>query len=103
MPTVQQAGISINILDAAVLLGLADDVSPALEFDIRYTEEIEIVIYSVQATVIATVFKGIRQPGHHKFVWNGRDDKGRPMPSGDYIGEIRIGNSRYKRKMIQIP
>lgn len=96
-------GWSFDRYEIAVMLGLAEDVSPIMTFDLQYTEEIEVVVYSLQASVIATVFKGIRQPGSHKFVWNGRDDKGRPVSTGDYIGEIRIGKSRFIRKRITIP
>jgi hypothetical protein len=102
-PSVIGGGFSVSLQDIGSFLGLIEDVSPVMEFDLQYTEEIEIVIYSVQAVVIATVYKGVRQPGHHRFVWNGRDNYGRPMPSGDYIGEVRIGNSRYIRKKITLP
>jgi hypothetical protein len=97
------SGLSFDAREVAVFLGLAEDVSPILTFDLKYSEEVEIVIYSIQASVIATIFKGIRQAGSHKFVWNGRDDKGRPVESGDYIGEIRVGNTRFVRKRITIP
>lgn len=103
VPNRISSGYSISPQELGVFLGLLEDVSPVIKFDLNYTEEVEIVIYSVQATVIATVFKGILPAGNHKFVWNLRDDKGRPMPQGDYIAEVRIGNSRFIRKRIQIP
>ncbi|MFC2129939.1 FlgD immunoglobulin-like domain containing protein [Bacteroidota bacterium] len=103
MPNLQRDGISISLQDIGILLGVLEDVSPVIKFDLNYTEEVEIVIYSVQAVVVATVFKGLCQSGHNKYVWNGRDDKGRPMPPGDYIGEVRIGKIRFERKRITLP
>ena len=103
MPISVGGGISMNLQDIGVFLGLLEDVSPEMDFELKYMEEIEVVIYSVQAVVIATIYKGVKPPGTYRFVWNGRDDKGRPMPPGDYIGEVRIGNSRYIRKHIHLP
>lgn len=93
----------VSIQSVLQAIGLAEDLSPNLSFNLDYADEVEIVIYSVQAKVIATVFKGSRHPGHHKFKWNGRNDEGRLQPSGDYIAEIRIGTLRFIRKRIYIP
>jgi len=103
MPNRITSGLSANLSDIGIILGIVEDVSPVIKFELKYTEEVEIVVYSIQAKVISTIYKGVLQAGSHKYVWNGRDDNGRPMPSGDYIGEVRIGNSRFIRKHIQIP
>ncbi|MFH1052520.1 MAG: FlgD immunoglobulin-like domain containing protein [bacterium] len=102
MPNRINSGFSISPQELGVFLGILEDVSPVISFELDYTEEIEVVVYSIQAVVVATLFKGIRHPGKQTFVWNGRDDKGRPLPSGDYIGEVRIGNNRFIRKRIQL-
>ncbi|MCK5742050.1 MAG: hypothetical protein KAH48_07525, partial [Chlorobi bacterium] len=93
----------VSIQTVLQAIGLAEDLSPNLAFDLDYADEVEIVIYSVQAKVIATVFKGKRPAGRHKFRWNVRNDDGRLQPSGDYIAEIRIGKTRFVRKRIYIP
>lgn len=103
MPNRITSGFSISPQQIGVFLGLLEDVSPEITFTLDYPEEVEIVIYSVQAIVVATIFQGILRPGNHKYVWNLRDDKGRPMPTGDYIAEVRIGNTKFIRKRIQIP
>lgn len=103
LPNRINSGFSISPQQIGIFLGILEDVSPEIKFDLDYTEEVEIVIYSLQATVVANIFKGIRNPGTHKFIWNLRDDRGRPMPSGDYIAEVRIGKSKFYRKRINIP
>ncbi len=103
VPILMNKGLSINLQDIGRFFGLTEDVSPVLNFKTERTEEVEIVIYSIQAVAIARIYKGILFPGAHTITWNGRDDKGRPMPSGDYIGEIRIGTVRYYRKRITLP
>lgn len=97
------SGLKVPLSTIGQFLGLVEDLSPNLEYKIDYATEVEVVIYSVQAVVIATIFKGQQLPGSYRFTWNFRDDKGRKMPSGDYIGEIRIGSERYVRKRIYIP
>lgn len=86
----------------ASFLGLSEDVSPVIKFQVNITADVEVVVYSVQAVAVATLFKGVKMPGAYTYNWNGRDDKGRRMPAGDYIAEIRIGTERFIRKRIVI-
>ncbi|MBR3090812.1 MAG: hypothetical protein IKH10_02320, partial [Bacteroidetes bacterium] len=85
-----------------VLLGIIEDTSPEIKYSLGMIADVEIVIYSVQAKVIATIFKGTQRPGSYKITWNQRDDKGKKMPYGDYIAEVRIGTDRFVRKRIVI-
>ncbi|MER3329064.1 MAG: FlgD immunoglobulin-like domain containing protein, partial [Candidatus Kapaibacterium sp.] len=65
-----------------------------------YTE-VEVVIYSIQAVVVATIFKGHLPPGSYQRTWTGRDENGRKLPPGDYIGEVRIkGENSYRKQII---
>ncbi len=102
MNTYSPYGLKIPLSSIGKLIGLVQDVSPKMSFEIDYNAEVEIVVYSVQASVIATIFKGAKKPGYHTYTWNGRNDQGKKMPPGDYIGEIRIGNRKYIRKRIVI-
>ncbi|MCE5305171.1 MAG: FlgD immunoglobulin-like domain containing protein [Chloroherpetonaceae bacterium] len=96
-------GLKVPLNDIAQLLGLAEDVSPVIVYSLDGPLDVEIVIYSIQAKVIATLYSGRQAAGSYKITWNLRDDMGRRMPSGDYIAEVRIGNSKYVRKRIVIP
>jgi len=97
------SGMRVSLSAIGQFLGLVEDVSPNLEYKMDYSTDVEVVVYSMQASVIATLFKGLQTPGSYKFTWNARDDKGRKVASGDYIGEIRIGKEKYIRKRIYIP
>lgn len=87
----------------AQFLGLSEDVSPVLTYTLDHPAEVEIVIYSIQAKVAAVLYRGIQSEGTHSITWNFRNDSGKRMPKGDYIGEIRIGKDRFIRKRIVIP
>lgn len=84
------------------LLGIVEDLSPEIKYNLSVTADVDIVIYSVQAIIVAKIFSGTQKPGEYKITWNGRDDQGKKMPSGDYVAEVRIGNDRFVRKRIVI-
>jgi len=102
MNTLPRYGLKIPMSLIGSLLGLTEDVGPNIKYSIEYSDEIEVVVYSIQAKVINTLFKGKQNPGNYNLYWGGRDDNGKLMPQGDYIAEVRIGNNKYIRKRIQI-
>jgi hypothetical protein len=96
-------GLNIPLSSIGSLLGLVEDVSPNMKFSLDYYDDVEIVVYSLQAVAVATVYKGRLAPGTYKFTWNLRNDNGLKMPTGDYVAEIKIGIYKYIRKWIKIP
>lgn len=92
----------ISIGAVKKLLGLVEDLSPNIYYELLRTEDIEIVVYSVNATVIATLYQGTQAAGKYRLKWNLKDDFGRAMPAGEYIAEVRIGKYKIVRKRIQI-
>ncbi len=102
MRTYTPFGVKVDFETIGKFLGLIEDVSPVIKYNLSITADVEVVIYSIQATVVATLFKGVQSPGNYTINWNGRDEQGRLMPAGDYIAEVRIGVDRYVRKRIVI-
>ena len=96
-------GFKVSMQAVGQFLGLVEDVSPEIDYYLATMEEVEIVIYSAQAVVVQTIIKTTQAPGSYKYTWNGRDDKGKKMASGDYVAEVRIGNKKFIRKRIFIP
>jgi len=94
--------LNFNIRDIGLLLGLVEDTSPKITYTLKYTCEVEIVIYSISAKVIATIFAGTQKQGSYTTYWNGKDEYGKQMPPGDYIAEVRIGSERFVMKRIVI-
>jgi len=39
------------------------------------------------------------EPGHHKIVWDGRDEHGVTVSSGIYLCRLRTGEGTYMKKM----
>lgn len=96
-------GLKVPLSDIGAILGITEDVSPVINYKLDYAVEVEIVVYSLNAAVIATLFEGVQPAGNYTITWNGRDDKGRKVPSGDYVAEVRIGKQKFIRKRILIP
>ncbi len=48
-------------------------------------------IYDVNGRLVRTLVSGVREPGPHTAVWNGRDDLGRGVASGNYYARIEMG------------
>ena len=49
---------------------------------------------------IRTLVEGMRVAGPHQVVWDGRDDDGRSVATGNYFALIRAGEEREIRKMV---
>jgi|GEM_PF-207075 hypothetical protein len=102
MKTIPQFGMTVSLSTIGKLLGMEEDVSPVIKYELEYTSDVEVVVYSMQAVVIATIIKGIQPAGFYTYTWNGRNDVGLVMPHGDYVAEVRIGKSKFIRKRIVI-
>ncbi len=94
-------GMRMSFSDIASFFGLSEDYSGNIKFKVDHYTEVEVVIYSIQAVVVATIFKGHLPPGSYQRTWTGRDENGRKLPPGDYIGEVRIkGENSYRKQII---
>lgn len=97
-PTSMPFGLKVPLNTIGMFLGLAEDVTPTIKYKLDFASDVEVVVYSLQAIVIQTIFKGSQTAGSYSLTWNLRDDKGKKMSPGDYIIEVRIGKYKYVRK-----
>ncbi|MCU0331123.1 MAG: hypothetical protein MUC47_09155 [Candidatus Kapabacteria bacterium] len=95
--------LQIALRDIAGFFGMTEDVSPTIRYSVDVPSNVEVVIYSTQAKVIATIFSGHQTPGTYDISWNGRDEQGKFASNGDYVVEVRIGMARIVRKRIVVP
>jgi hypothetical protein len=102
IPYISQANILSIPFSMGGLLGYEEDVSPSISYSVRQTSDVFIVIYSISADTVAHPFHDVQSSGGHTFVWNDRDDAGNPVPPGDYVAEVSIGDSQIVRKHIQV-
>lgn len=93
-------GVKLSFSEIGKFFGLTEDYSGNMQFKVDNYTKVEIVIYSIQAVVVATIFDGYLPAGTYQRTWTGRDANGRKLPPGDYIGEVRIKGERSVRKRI---
>ena len=62
---------------------------------------VNISIYNVMGQEVKKVLNNRRlNAGFHTKVWDGRDNQGRELPTGNYFYSIEAGDFRQTKKMI---
>jgi flagellar hook assembly protein FlgD len=59
-------------------------------------------IYSVAGAHVATLHEGNLEIGTHQIRWNGRNDRGAPMPSGLYLARLETPSRTLTRKLLML-
>lgn len=90
-----------SLLDI-VLAAAPNPFNPAttLRFSLDRAARAEMSIYGLDGRRIAVLVSGSYPAGDHAVVWRGRDDAGRPVPSGAYVARLRSENQTVSRKIL---
>ena len=60
-----------------------------------------LIVYTILGEEVRTLFAGSLEPGHHWFVWDGCNARGRPVSSGVYLIRLTTdGGQRFTGKML---
>ena len=76
--------------------------STEIEFKLPEEAEVELAVYDISGRRVATIFRGLETAGVKRYAWDGRDDAGRPVPSGVYLYFLRAGKQVLSRKMVLV-
>ena len=71
-----------------------------IRFSLPEAGEVSIRIFDIQGRPVRTLVQSLHPAGYHSILWDGRDDQGRPVPSGTYIYRMRAGVYKETRKML---
>lgn len=74
--------------------------STTILYDLPRAGQVEVEIFTLLGERIRTLVKERQAAGQHRLQWDGRDEKGAPMPSGVYLYRLRAGEFVQTRKMI---
>ncbi|MEZ4649651.1 MAG: agmatine deiminase family protein [Candidatus Eisenbacteria bacterium] len=66
-------------------------------FDLAYADQAELLVFDAQGRLIRTLFRGEAAAGRNEIEWNGKDDRGRDVPSGVYYYRLRAAGLQYTR------
>ena len=80
----------------------------AIWLRIRVTEtslkntESRLRIYDMSGRLVRDLTQGLRQGHQEEVLWDGRDEKGKTVPSGTYVAKLKVGDKEQERKVVVV-
>lgn len=73
----------------------------SLQFDVpSHVEPVKLAVYNVTGRRVRTLVDGPAERGRHSVVWDGTDDRGRPVSSGAYFVKLEVEGQTSSEKMV---
>jgi flagellar hook assembly protein FlgD len=63
---------------------------------------VRLTIVDVTGRLVRTVTEETRGAGDHQDRWDGRDERGREVPSGVYFSVLETGGESYRRRLVLV-
>lgn len=76
--------------------------STTIEFNLDRPARATLRVYNSLGQQVRTLVNRSLGVGAHRVQWDGRDDKGKPMPSGVYVYRLVAGEFSQERKMVLV-
>lgn len=70
-----------------------------IAFDLAKAGAVELAVYSLDGRRVTTLIAGEQVAGRHTAVWDGRDDRGRPVASGSYMCRLVTSGGEWVRRL----
>ena len=77
----------------------AGNPETTIEFALPAFANVQLAIYNLNGQRIRTLVRESRQPGRHFVRWDGRDDAGRDVASGNYFYRLQVGQFVQRQKL----
>lgn len=71
-----------------------------IKYDLPEDAIIKLTIYNVLGQKIRILEDSIMAAGFHTAVWDGKDENGKPVTSGEYIFSLKVGVNTHSMKMV---
>ncbi len=76
--------------------------STKFEFAVPKTARVEIVVYDILGSKVATLYDGVKNAGYHSIEWNGTNSRGELVPSGVYFVKMTSDGFSAVKKAIMM-
>ncbi len=76
--------------------------STTISFEMHAAGEASLMIYNIKGETVTTLAQGNIQPGSYHVTWDGRDDKGQIVATGNYIAVLSKGDEQVSRNMLML-
>ena len=63
-------------------------------------KQVRLTIYDIRGRRVKTLIDSELEPGRHRVVWDGRNDRGQRVASGIYLYTLKSGDKTHTRKMV---
>jgi ligand-binding sensor domain-containing protein len=74
--------------------------STVIEFTFPVSSRAELAVYNAGGQKVRTIVAGAMSAGRHSVVWDGRDERGRPVASGLYFARLVYGKNISVKRMV---
>jgi len=71
-----------------------------IKFFLGQQSVVKLVIYNIRGQRVATILDELKEAGEHFVIWNGRDFRGEPLPSGTYFYQLTTNDNIFTNKML---
>ncbi len=72
----------------------------SISFTLPVESGVRLEIYNLRGEKVRSLVSGYLNSGHYTEIWNGRDENGRPVPSGVYIYRLSSDSRTLSRNML---
>jgi len=100
--TVQMAGADFLPESFRLYQNFPNPFNPEtrIQFDLAQAAHVELRVFNALGQLARTLVDADYAVGSFSLTWNGRDDGGRPLPSGIYFLRLRAGDFVAQRKLL---
>ncbi len=63
--------------------------SVLISFELKQPQALSLDIFGLRGQKVRALASGVQNSGSHTFSWDGRDDQGKPLPSGIYFCRLQ--------------
>ena len=70
-----------------------------IPFALDEASEVTLTVYDIRGRKVRSLVSEVLPSGPHAASWDGRDARGRPVPDGVYLCELRAGDARITARM----
>lgn len=71
-----------------------------IEYTISNTSQVQLKIYNTLGEVVRTLVDNRKSPGRYKVIWDGKDENGNKVPSGQYFYQLITNGFANTKKII---
>ncbi len=74
--------------------------SAIIRYSLTRSAPVRVSVHGVTGARVRTLFDGAKEPGSHSVRWNGKDDRGREVPTGVYLVRLESVEGTRSSKLV---